>query len=113
MPGFFPGMDPYLESQAYWPDFHAHFITYWRDALADALPDHYEVRIDERFNLVELLPDPAIIQCGPSTAVAPASPEVATLQPVTIPLWIEEGHRETYLKIRNRSDRTLVAVLEL
>src|SRR5438105_5059659 len=121
MPIPFPGMDPYLESQAYWPDFHASFVLYWRDALVDALPDNYEVRIDERVHVVELLPeqhkrmapDLTITQRGPSTAVAVAPPGVATLQPVTIPLRIEEGHRETYIEIRHRPDRALVAVLEL
>jgi hypothetical protein len=24
----FPGMDPYLEDRAHWPDFHATFINY-------------------------------------------------------------------------------------
>ena len=50
----FPGVDPYIEPQGFWPDFHASFITYLRDALADQLPSNYEARIDERVNLVEL-----------------------------------------------------------
>ena len=28
MPSPFPGLDPYLESQGYWPDFHAALILY-------------------------------------------------------------------------------------
>jgi hypothetical protein len=28
MPSRFPGVDPYLESQWFWPDFHATFIVY-------------------------------------------------------------------------------------
>ncbi len=43
----FPGMDPYLENPAFWSDFHARFINYWSDALAEILPDQYEARIDE------------------------------------------------------------------
>jgi hypothetical protein len=49
-------MDPYLETPALWSDFHASFITYWRDALLDCLPDHYEARIDEKVNIVEVAP---------------------------------------------------------
>ena len=30
MPSPFPGLDPYLESQGYWPDFHAALILYAR-----------------------------------------------------------------------------------
>src|SRR5205085_10303488 len=52
----FPGMDPYVESPPLWSDFHASFITYWRDALIDCLPSNYEARIDEKVHLVEVSP---------------------------------------------------------
>ena len=74
----FPGVDPFLEAQGFWPDFHATFINYWREALAEVLPDHYEARIVERLNLVD-----------------------------------EEEARETFIQIRHRPERRLVAVLEL
>jgi hypothetical protein len=114
-------MDPYLEAQGFWPDFHAAFITYWRDILADLLPDHYEIRMDERVNLVELPagkirriePDLALTQREPSRVMAAAPAGVATVEPVTIPLVIEEETRETYIEILHRPDRSLVGVLEL
>jgi hypothetical protein len=117
----FPGVDPYLESQGFWPDFHASFITYWRDALAERLPDNYEARMDERVSLVDLPaerikrmePDLAITQRGPSVGSAQAPAGVATLEPITVPLLVEEEYRETYIEIRQRPNRTLVAVLEL
>jgi hypothetical protein len=117
----FPGVDPYLESQGFWPDFHASFVTYWRDALAARLPESYEARIDERINLVEL-PAKKIQRIGPDVvvsrresgaAVVAAPPGVATLEPVTVPLLIEEEVRETYIEILHRPDRSLVSVLEL
>ena len=43
----FPGMDPYLEDQGRWPDFHASTITYCRDALSDCLPDDYVAQMGE------------------------------------------------------------------
>jgi hypothetical protein len=33
MPSPFPGIDPFLEGPAYWSDFHATFINYWREAM--------------------------------------------------------------------------------
>jgi hypothetical protein len=54
MPSPFPGMDPYLESPAFWSDFHARFICNWSDALADILPEQYEARIDEKLRMVEV-----------------------------------------------------------
>jgi hypothetical protein len=53
----FPGMDPFLEQPAYWPDFHATFINYWREAIADLLPPSYEATLGERVYLVERDPD--------------------------------------------------------
>ncbi len=117
----FPGMDPYLEDPAYWQDFHQSFNTYWRDAIAQALPDNYEVRIDERVNLVEIpsesikliRPDLAISQGYPLSNVALETSGVATLEPVSIPLDYPVEEVESYLKILHRPDRTLVTVLEL
>jgi hypothetical protein len=43
----FSGMDPYLEHPAYWSDFHATFINYWREAIADALPPQYGATLGE------------------------------------------------------------------
>ncbi len=121
MPSPFPGMDPYLEDPAFWSDFHASFITYWRDALSDCLPDHYEARIDEKVRLVEVAPprrkliepDVALTQRAPSGTPPPAPAGVATLEPVTVPLAIEEETHERYIEILHRTERTLVAVLEL
>ena len=48
----FPGMDPYLEGPAFWRDFHATFNGCWREAVAAALPDNYDARLDESVNLV-------------------------------------------------------------
>ncbi len=124
MPSPFPGMDPYLESPAVWRDFHSRFVNAWCEAVADALPDHYDARIDERVNLIEVPeervrrrfdPDVAVEQLTSSgsggVAVAPAG--VAVLEPVTISLLIEDETRETYIEILHRPERSLVAVLEL
>jgi hypothetical protein len=125
MPSPFPGVDPYLESQGFWPDFHATFINYWREALAESLPDAYEVRIDERVNLVEVRPRPHSRRIEPDVAVTRregegggvavlAAPATATtIEAVAVPLLIEEEESETYIQILHRPERSLVAVLEL
>jgi hypothetical protein len=120
----FPGVDPFIESQGLWPDFHASFITYLRDALTEALPDHYEARINERVNLVERagIDDAITKRVGPDIAVSEREQSVsrwqpgaglATLEPVTIPLLIEEVERETFIQILHREDQALVAVVEV
>lgn len=119
----FPGMDPFLEDPTFWPDFHATFINYWREAIAEQLPDRYDARIGERVNLVEhppetirrVEPDVAVSRWGNGggTLGSAAGGVVTTLEPVTIPLVIEEPTRQTYIEILRRADRDLVAVLEL
>lgn len=116
----FPGMDPYLESPAYWRDFHARFITYWCDWLADILPDHYEVSIDERVTLLEegdradMLPDVSISQTHP-LPVQSRSGETIALEREPIPMRVAllDEAAERFLRIMHRPDATLVTVLEL
>lgn len=120
MPSPFPGFDPALEDPAYWSDFHATFINYWREAIADALPDAYEARIGERIYLTEHEPDARKLVI-PDVAVARAklrtTPEsysnAATIEPVIVPLNTLDGPRETYIEILHRPERGLVAALEL
>jgi len=116
-------MDPYLEDPAFWSDFHSSFITYWRDAIADLLPDHYDARLDERVVLQgppqtrpkQIKPDVSILRTDPSAPrhIAPAG--AATLEPVTVPLpmMILDRSRQLSIKILQHPERTLVTVLEL
>src|SRR5260221_4499685 len=98
MPSPFPGMDPYLETPALWSDFHASFITYWRDALIDCLPSNYEARIDEKVHLVEVSPprskriepDVAVSQRRPSQTPSPAPAGAANPETPTLSLVIAE-----------------------
>ena len=121
MPSPFPGVDPYLESQNYWPDFRTRFMNYWCEALAEQLPENYEARMDERVSLVErppetihrIEPDPAVARREPSKPRSVPASGVATLEPVTIPLVFQDESRETYIQILHRPGRTLVAILEV
>ncbi|HUY36587.1 MAG TPA: DUF4058 family protein [Pirellulales bacterium] len=117
----FPGMDPFLENPAYWLDFHSRFVNCWCEAIADVLPASYEAGIGERVYLIEHDPDvrklcyPDMALTGEKTqsSVPPLSAGgLATLDPVTVPLMILEGPRESYIEILHHPDRTLVAVLE-
>jgi hypothetical protein len=124
MPSPFPGIDPYLESQGYWPDFHASFVAYCRDQLNEVLPETYEARIGEQLRLIEIgepqirtvLPDVSILEGGlrRGDTVQPAG-SVLTLEPVTIDLPVEEIEeiRDLWIEIRHRPDRTLVTAIEV
>src|SRR5262245_20716484 len=94
----FPGIDPYLESQNLWPDFHHDFITALRRAMNAQIASPYVARIDERMNLVELskdavktvFPHVAVVRQRPGQAATAPARGVLTLEPVTIPLKLLE-----------------------
>jgi Protein of unknown function (DUF4058) len=123
MPSPFPGIDPYLESQGRWLDFHARFLTYCSDAIAARLPRSYVVQIDERIRLVEsstgekslIRPDLMIERREPSSPnpPVPAAGGTAVLEPVVIPFEVFEEVRERRIEIIHLPDRSLVTVLEL
>jgi hypothetical protein len=117
-------MDPFVESPAFWSDFHSRFINTWCEYLADLLPSDLEASLGERVYLVEqdpdtrklIYPDLAVLESGiqrPKTKEAvQAAGGVATLEPVTNAVIILEGPRESYIEILHRPDHALIAVLE-
>ena len=99
MPSPFPGMDPYLEHPALWPDVHNRLIAALGDALAPAVCPRYYVALEERTYLddpPELIlvgrPDLAVVTA--SGAAAPrAAPRGAQVVEVELP--VAEPVRET------------------
>ena len=126
MPSPFPGIDPYLESQGYWPDLHTRFMTYCCDSLNDHLPESYEARLGEQLRLIEhpeprartVYPDVAVLEGGPSgtrTGMTAAQGGVLTLEPITIDLPVDEVEevRDVWIEVRHRPDRGLITAIEV
>lgn len=126
MPGPFPGMDPYLEDPARWPDVHQSLITYIRDALQPHLRPRYLARIGERVYIVAppqaMYPDvvlirrPAVREAGAVYAVAEAEVAMETAEPspdepviVTLP---PTEHREPFVEIIHAGGE-VVTVIEV
>ena len=81
-------MDPFLEHPAYWLDFHSRFVNCWCEAVADALPPHYEASLGERVYLIDH--DPEARRLGyPDVAVTQGEPvsRVLHLRPPDRPRW--------------------------
>lgn len=119
----FPGMDPYLEDQGRWPDFHSRLITYACDALSGALPGDYVAQMGEEVRVVtwreghDKLMRPAVTVVRPFGAVASApvaSSSVATLDPVAIPFAsaVDEV-RDTWIELRRLPDERLITAIEI
>lgn len=117
----FPGMDPFLERPALWPDVHNSLIVALRDALQPrARPDYY-VAIEERACIVE--PDElALAGRADAAAIRPSRGEAPEGQPqragemgaMIVELDLPDQIREIYLEVRSVADHqvvTLIAIL--
>lgn len=122
MPGPFPGMDPYLEHPAGWPNFHHLYITFASVALNHALPGHYVSRIGERIYLIpserNLYPDVMVLERPvPRSAADPgvASSAVAlATEPSGILTVLPEERHEGFIQIvRPGQEDTVVTVIEV
>ena len=124
MPSPFPGMDPYLEQDDAWHDFHERFIPLVATLLGGQLRPRYIVKIDEHIYVHELaarsrrLVGRADISLGRGARPAargPAPGAAAGLleAPVTVRLPGVDRERLSYVEIRDRKNRELVTVVEL
>jgi hypothetical protein len=116
-------MDPYLEDQGRWPDFHGRVITYACDVVSQALPDDYVAQMGEEVRVVSwqeghdrsMRPDVAIVRHDRSSGSEPAGGgTVATLEPIAIPFAAAVDEvRETWIEIRRLPDERLVTAIEI
>ncbi|NOK61746.1 MAG: DUF4058 family protein [Chloroflexi bacterium AL-W] len=118
----FPGMNPYLEDPAIWPDVHQSLITYLRDELQSYIRPQYNARIGERVYLVEMprnvypdltivrRPDPPREEGDVAVAVKTESPAVDEPLVLTIP---PGEHREPFLEILHGGTGEVVTVIEV
>ena len=123
MPSPFPGMDPFLESQGFWQDFHTSLLTYCRESLNTSLPGHYAALMEERISLVDLTgealagfrPDVSIVRGDRGPAPRREEGGVATLEPVSVPLARKDLDevRERWIEIKRLPDLSLVTVIEI
>jgi len=121
MPSPFPGMDPYIEGQA-WADFHARMIATISEMLVPSLRPRYAIRVEERIYLEHemegqsrhIRPDLLIARSADSGSQISASASVGTaIQPIEITLPMPEEVVERYLTIEDMTTHEVVTVIEL
>ena len=76
MPSPFPGMNPYLEQEGVWQDFHVKFLTAINERLVPQVRPRYIVKLEEHIYVHELPPEPRRL-------VGRADLSVAALPPAT------------------------------
>src|SRR5438046_1029998 len=109
MPSPFPGMDPYLESPAIWPDVHHGLISGIQAALSPGLRPRYVARVELRVYISDdddpgreaLVPD-VRVEISPrrkGTKKGKAEPALAIAVPLIVPTLLDEEIKEAYLKV--------------
>lgn len=119
MPGPFPGMDPYLEHPALWPDVHNRLIAELGNTLGPLLRPRYYVRLEERTYLSEPeglvfvgRPDLTVERRGRPPSAGPAPDLGQTARALAVEVPIVDRVRETYLEVRAVERGEVVTVLE-
>ena len=120
MPSPFPGMNPYLENENVWHDFHQRFAIACADALAPQGSPKYIVKVDYNIYIHEQSaeqrlagrPDVAIISRDVNSktvheSATSAAPAYALVSPVV------DIEHQNFVEIRDRESRELVSVIEL
>lgn len=99
----FPGMDPYIERPAIWPDFHDRFITAIAAALQSRLRPKYVALVQDRLYVVRskrpIYPDVAVMKSRrPKRDSNGGLATLETDKPIVFKV-IEEEIRQPYLEI--------------
>ena len=119
MAGPFPGMDPYLEDPAEWPDVHSRLITAIGEALAARVAPDYVVRIEQRVYIVDagdpgrqlFIPDVHLVRgSGPDRD---ASARSAISAPTLVEPLDDLEVRDRFVGILDARNRAVVATLEV
>lgn len=121
-----PGMDPWLEHPALWPDVHNRFIAAIADSMTPVIRPKYYIGLETRTRL--LAPDELAVVGIPDLSVAtrhrpsplpPLAPDRAWAEPepgvsvLEVELPMAEEIRETYLEVREVATGTLVSLIEV
>lgn len=123
MPSPFPGMDPYLEDPALWPDVHHGLLEAIRSELAPALVPHFYVRVEHRVYITAPGEDPGYPALIPDVTIVqtPREPQVpaawggrpAITAPTVVTTLVEPEIRDPYLEIRDARSHQVVTAIEV
>jgi hypothetical protein len=120
MPSPFPGMNPYLEQEDAWHDFHDRFLIIAAEWLEAQVGAGYIVKTDEHVYIHDLAAEQRAFLGRADVSVAALSPAteggaaVETMAaPVVVELPMLDAERACWLEIRDRRSRQLITVIEL
>lgn len=120
MPSPFPGMDPFLEGQA-WETFHHGLIAVLLESLTLRVRPRYVVRVEERVYVERdpehpreiIRPDVSVMEQEGERVVARGGGPSTMSAPVLLTVPMPERVREAFLSIRHRDTREVVTIIEV
>ncbi len=120
MPSPFPGMNPFVEQEDAWHDFHDSFMPLVRELLSSQIGPEFVIKIDEHLYIHDVNEDTkgflgrADVSVAHRSGVAVGEAATAVLEaPSHIRLPTRDVERVPFLEIRDRRSRQLVTVIEL
>jgi hypothetical protein len=120
MPSPFPGMNPFLEQDNVWHDFHESFMPTVREMLAPQVRPQFMVKIDEHIYIHELPVDERRLAGRGDVTLAENrpgsgsfSPTATLIGPTEVQLPKIDVERLSFLEIRDRDSGRVIAVIEL
>ena len=126
MPSPFPGMDPYLETPALWPDVHHGLISVIRELLNRQLRPRYSTQIEERVYISDendpgrsvIIPDVFLVENRPGAVGHTPGPhdantDIAVAEPIVATTLIDDEIREARVVIMDAAGRSVVTVIEV
>lgn len=121
MPSPFPGMNPYLEQEDVWHNFHEQLMPHLLEVLVPQVRPGYIVKLDEHVYIHELpaeerwflgRADIGVTRTGTSTGAQPAGGLLEAPAYGRIPPAVDIV-RQSFVEIRDRRNREVVTVIEL
>ena len=122
MPSPFPGMNPFIEQDAFWHDFHLEFLPAIRARLVAQVRPRYIVMLDKHLYVQEVPAAPRRLVGRSDVSVASAKKArrkesggaVGILDaPTQVHIPIQDLRRVPFLEVRDRLGRELITVVEM
>src|SRR5690242_18757338 len=120
MPSPFPGMNPFLEQDDAWHDFHERFLPLVAELLGAQVRPNYIVKIDEHVYVHEVPAEPrhllgrADVLVSRAPRLGEPRPGVGLLEaPARVGLPALDVERLAFVEVRDRRHRELITVVEL
>jgi len=118
MPSPFPGMNPYLEQDDAWEDFHPDFMRRAREQLNAQVGNDYIVKVELRLYYREPPAQERIFFARADVGLTEQTPSsgastLTVAAPMKLVLPTVDVEKQAYLEIRDRRNRRVVTVIEL